>query len=68
MRFKAISFLINASIDLLLILDLLSWIIGFFIKVDTMFLESNISRCLCSGEGKFSPEGFPVIKNEKHCC
>ena len=66
MRFKAISFLINPSIDLLLILDLLSWIIGFFIKVDRMFLQPNISICSCSGEGKLSPEGFPIIENEKH--
>ena len=40
MRFKAIYFLINVSVDLLLTLDLLSWIIGFFIKVDTMLLQS----------------------------
>ena len=40
MRFKAISFLINASIDLLLILNLLLWIIRFFIKVDTMLSQS----------------------------
>ena len=40
MRFMAFSFLINVSVDLLLILDLLSWIIGFFIKVDTMLLQS----------------------------
>ena len=40
MRFKAIYFLINVSVDLLLTLDLLSWIIGSFIKVDTMLLQS----------------------------
>ena len=101
-RFKLISFLIIVSVDLLLILDIFSWIIGFFIKVDTMLLQSilvvgtlvivlkwhsatlninitllstfhnpprsNISICLCSGKGKFSPEHFPAIKNDKHCC
>ena len=36
MKFQAIFFLINASIDLLLIFDLLLWVIGFFVKVDTM--------------------------------
>ena len=36
MRFMAISFLINVSVDLLVPLDWFSWIIGFFIKVDTM--------------------------------
>ena len=40
MRFKANFFLINVSVDLLLTLDLISWIIGFFIKVDTMLLQS----------------------------
>ena len=39
-KFKAISFLVIVSVDLLLILDIFSWIIGFFIKVDTMLLES----------------------------
>ena len=39
-RFKLISFLIIVSVDLLLILDIFSWIIGFFIKVDTMLLKS----------------------------
>ena len=39
-RFKAISFLIIASVDLRLILDIFSSIIGFFIKVDTMLLQS----------------------------
>ena len=39
-RFKLISFLIIVSVDLLLILDIFSWIIGFFIKVDTMLLQS----------------------------
>ena len=39
-RFKAISCLIIVSVDLLLILDIFSWIIGFFIKVDTMLLKS----------------------------
>ena len=29
---------------------------------------SNISICLCSGKDKFSPEHFPVIKNDKHSC
>ena len=38
--FQPISFLINASIDLLLIFDLLLRIIGFFIKGDTMLLQS----------------------------
>ena len=33
-------FLINVAVDLLLILDIFSWIIGFFIKVDTMLLQS----------------------------
>ena len=28
--------------------------------------QSNISICLYSGEGKFSPEHFPAIKNDKH--
>ena len=40
MRFKANFFLINVSVDLLLTLDLISWIIGFFIKVDTMLFQS----------------------------
>ena len=95
-RFKAISFLIIVSVDLLLILDIFSWIIGFFIKVDTMLLQSilvvgtlvivlkwhsatlninvtllstfhnpprsNISICLCSDKGKFSPEHFWPLK------
>ena len=33
-------FLIIVSVDLLLILDIFSWIIEFFIKVDTMLLQS----------------------------
>ena len=28
--------------------------------------QSNISICLLSGKGKFSPEHFPAIKNDKH--
>ena len=40
MRFKANFFLINVSVDLVLTLNLISWIIGFFIKVDTMLLQS----------------------------
>ena len=40
MRFKAISVSINASVDLLVILELLSWIIRFLIKEDTMLLRS----------------------------
>ena len=39
-RFKSSSFLIIVSVDWLLILDIYSWIIRFFIKVDTMLLES----------------------------
>ena len=99
-RFKAISCLIIVSVDLLLILDIFSWIIGFFIKLNIMLVESvlvvgtlvivskwhsatlninvslsstfhnplhsNISVCICSSKGKFSPEHFPVIKNDKH--
>ena len=38
-RSKSISFLIIVSVDLLLILDIFSWIIGFFIKIDAMFLQ-----------------------------
>ena len=100
-RFKAISFLIIVLANLLLILDIFSWIIGF-IKVNTKLLQwilvvgtlvialkwhsgtlninvtllstfhkppqSNISICLCSGKGKFSPEHFLAIENDKHYC